>query len=92
MSIGKKLSPVLDEIEQSLWEYEVEFGNKPDYTLNGFRAGIKIFMSVMMDKVWELQQNEKITMDDRIKMVEQLGKDVRKLIKIYTDIDTHELY
>jgi hypothetical protein len=90
--IGKSLSPVLAEIEETLWEFECDMPHKPCYTTEGFRAGIKIFMSVMMDKIWELQQEEKITMDDRMKMVEQCGKDVRALIKVYTNIDIHSLY
>ena len=91
-SIGQKLSPILTEIEDTLWEFEANRGTKPGYPIEGFRAAIKIFMSVLMDKIWELQSDEKITIDDRIKMVEKAGQDVRSLIKTYTDIDTHSLY
>jgi hypothetical protein len=90
--IGKKLSPILVEIEDTLWEFEANRGIKPEYTNEAFRSGIKIFMSVLMDKIWELQENEKITLDDRIKMVEKAGADVRELIKTYTNIDTQDLY
>ena len=90
--IGKKFSPILEEIEATLWEFEHNSGAKPEYTIEGFRAGIKIFMSVLMDKIWELQDGEGIKIDDRIKMVTKAGEDVRKLVKIYTDIDTVELY
>ncbi len=91
--IGKKLSPILNEIENTLWEFEAEeLTSKPNYTKEGFRGATKIFMSVMMDKIWELQEDEKITMEDRINMVTKCGEDVRKLIKTYTNIDTHELY
>ena len=92
MTIGEKLSPVLVEIEDTLWEFEYNVGSKPSYTREGFRAAIKIFMSVMMDKIWELQEGEKIEMEDRIKMVEKLGQDVRRLVKTYVDIDTPDLY
>lgn len=90
--IGKKLSPVLVEIEDTLWEFEANSGTKPEYTIDGFRSAIKIFMSVLMDKVWELQNNEKIPMEQRIEMVTKLGNDVRELVKTYTDIDTVDLY
>lgn len=90
--IGEKLSPVLEEIEDALWEFEYEVQNKPNYTIKGFRAATKIFMSVLMDKIWELQEDEKITMDDRIKMVQKAGEDVRNLIITYTGIDPHDLY
>lgn len=90
--IGKELSPVLVEIEETLWEFEVHSNSQPDYTTEGFRAATKIFMSALMDKIWNLQSNEDMEMEDRIKMVEKVGNDVRNIIKIYTDIDTHELY
>ena len=90
--IGKKISPILSEIEDTLWEYEAAGGTKPEYTIDGFRGAIKIFMSVLMDKIWELQEEEGIPMEDRVKMVEKAGKDVRELVKTYTDIDTHDLY
>jgi hypothetical protein len=90
--IGKQISPILSEIEDTLWEFEANIGAQPQYTIEGFRAGIKIFMSVLMDKMWNLQENETLTMEDRIKMVEKVGQDVRKLVKTFTDIDTHDLY
>ena len=90
--IGEKISPILEEIESALWEFEANSGSKPEYTIEGFRAATKIFMSVLMDKVWELQQDEKIDIKDRESMVIKLGNDVRNLIKTYTDIDTYELY
>ena len=46
--IGKKLSPVLEEMEATLWEYEAFNGAKPNYTLEGFRASTKIFMSALL--------------------------------------------
>lgn len=90
--IGQEISKILSEIECSLWEYEANNGIKPNYTKDGFRAATKIFMSVIMDKMFELQTNEKIPMEYRIKMVKKAGEDVRNLIKTYTDIDTYELY
>jgi len=91
-SIGGELSPILCEIEETLWEFEANNGMKPDFTIEGFRAATKIFMSVLMDKIWELQSDEKIDMQTRLDMAEKAGEDVRKLIKTYTDIDTHSLY
>jgi hypothetical protein len=90
--IGKKISPILNEIEDTLWEFEATQGLKTEYTIEGFRGGCKIFMSVLMDKIWELQEKEGIPMEERIKMVEKVGNEVRQLIKTYTDIDTHDLY
>jgi len=90
--IGEKLSPVLAEIEAALWEFEAEVGIKPEFSDEGFKAGVKIFMSVMMDKLYTLQSKENMPMEDRGNMAMKLGMDIRKLIKTYTDIDTHEMY
>lgn len=89
--IGKKISPILEEIENTLWEFEVS-GVKPEYTDEGFRAGIKIFASVLMDKIWELQEGENTENQDRLNMVQKAGEDIRGLVKTYTNIDCHELY
>ena len=90
--IGQNISPILEEIENAIWAFEENDGQKPEYTKEGFRAAIKIFMSILMDKIWELQQDEKIDMDDRVYVVQKAGEDVRKLVKTYTDIDCHKLY
>lgn len=91
-SIGEKLSPILVEIENTLWEFEAHVGKKPEFTFEGFRAASKIFMSAMMDKIWELQTGENFAMEDRLKMVQKCGEDVRKLIKTYTDLDSLTFY
>lgn len=90
--IGKKLSPVLEEMEATLWEYEAFNGAKPNYTLEGFRASTKIFMSALLDKFFEKQQAEGFSQEDTLKAVEKLGQDVRALVFNATGIDTHLLY
>ena len=90
--IGQKISPILEEIENALWDHEATTGTKTEYSQEGFRAATKIFMSVLMDKIWELQEKEGIAFEDRIKMVEKAGRDVKNIIKTYTDIDTFKLY
>lgn len=96
--IGQKLSPVLQEIEFDILEHEARTrdGNgvhpKPDYTQEGFRAAIKIFISALMDKIWELQSKEDMAFEDKCNMAQKCGEDIRQLVKVYTDIDTHDLY
>lgn len=90
--IGQRISPILEEIETSLWKFEENYGVKPCYTNNGFRAAAKIFMSALMDRMWELQQQEKMDMTDRENMAEKAGEALRALIKTYTNIDSHEFY
>lgn len=92
MTIGEKISPILVEIENTLWEFEFNSGAKPEYTSEGLRAVVKIFASVLMDKMYNLQTEEKIELEDKIKMAEKVGNDIRNIVKIYTNIDTHDLY
>jgi hypothetical protein len=90
--IGKKLSPILSEIESTLIEYELNVAKPPEYTNEGFRAAIKIFLSVMLDKMWKLQEDEGIDIDTRADMAEKLGNEIRNIVRVYTNIDTHSLY
>ena len=90
--IGKKLSPILSEIESALIEYELNINRPPQYTDEGFRASVKIFLSVMLDKMWKLQEDEGIDINTRADMAEKLGNELRNIVRIYTNIDTHNLY
>lgn len=93
MTIGQKLTPILEEIETTLWEYEINFPNTPpEYEEKAIGSACKILMSVCMDKMWTLQENETLDIEDRMNMAQKLGEDIRKLVKTYTNIDTHELY
>jgi len=91
-TIGEKLSPILVEIENTLWEFDANVGIPPKYTTEGFRAAVKIFSSALMDKIWELQGGENMDMEDRGNMAFKAGCATRDLVKTYTDIDTHDLY
>jgi len=90
--IGKKLSPVLSEIESALMEFEINVAKPPQYTDEGFRASIRIFLSAMLDKMWKLQEDEGIDINTRADMAEKLGSEIRNIVRIYTNIDTHSLY
>ena len=90
--IGEKITPILVEIENTLWEFEAYKGSKPEYPIEGFRAAIKIFTSALTDKIFELQEDEAIDLPNRLKMAQKAGEDVRALVKTYTDIDCHDLW
>jgi len=92
MSIGKRISPILQEIEDTLWEFEANGGVEPKFTEDGFKGGVKIFVTVLLDKMWQLQCDENMPIKDRTMMAAKLGDDIRSLIKTYTDIDMHDLY
>jgi len=75
-----------------LWLHEHQEGVPPGYTMDGFRAIVKIFMSAMMDKMYELQVKEDLDLEDKKAMAESCGDELRKLVHTYTGIDTLEMY
>lgn len=90
--IGKEISPILTEVEETLWFYESKIGDKPCYTEDGFRAACKIFISAVMDKMWELQERDDLDIETRQEMSASCGEEFKRLIKVYTDIDTGKFY
>ena len=90
--IGERISYVLEHLEANLWDYEYHKGNPPGFTEAGFRASIKLFMACAMERMYELQKAEGIELQDACAMAEKLGSDVRHLVKVYCDFDTHDFY
>ena len=91
--VGQRLSPVLEEIEDMLWEFELFCpGIRPKYTTEGFRASIKIFASGLLDKMWIYEDKNKVPLKDRKRCAEKAGQDIRKIVKKYTGIDNYDLY
>jgi len=91
--IGTELSPMLIEIEDLIWDFEYDNPKEQGkYSKEGFRGAIKIFMSALLDKMWDFQEENKISQEDRIKKAEEAGQIVRLFIKSYTGIDSIDLY
>lgn len=92
-TIGEWFAPMLEQMEDTLWSYELYApSTPPKYSNDSLRAIVKLFMSAMMDRIWELQENEEMDFEDRLAMVNKCGQEVRSLVKVYTNIDTHKLY
>lgn len=64
--------------------------SKPDYSNRDFMNTIIIFQTALMDKMWDVQDFDKMSMEEREKMAIQCGLDLRKLIYTYTGLDTHK--
>ena len=92
-TVGEELSLILDEIEQTLWEFEA---NRPGEMIGfgkiGFRASIKIFMCALMEEMWKEQERLTIPQETRAEAAKYFGEEVRKIVKQATNIDTHSLY
>jgi len=89
-TLGEKLSPILEEIEITLWEKDAKDPGLYGFTPPGRRAGIKIFSAILADMMWEKQKDDPLKWKKLTSGL--LGDDIRALIKKYTDIDTKDLY
>lgn len=64
--------------------------NKPNYTNRDFMNCLIIFQTALMDKMYDNQEYDKMSIEDRSNMATQCGLDLRNLIHIYTGLDTHK--
>ena len=83
----------LEEIANDLLTQNAEAKgneNKPNYTNRQFMNAVIIFQTALMDKMYDNQDYDKMDIDNRYKMAESCGLDLRKLIHTYTGLDTHK--
>lgn len=86
-SFGKIMSPILLDVELAIADYTTQVGKKPNYDKHALRSATNIFISTLMDRVWELQEKEEMDLEIRNKMAKKCGEEVKKIVKVYTDID-----
>lgn len=65
--------------------------NKPNYTNRDFMNCLIIFQTAMMDKMYDNQEYDKMSIENRINMATKCGLDLRKLIHTYTRLDTNNI-
>jgi len=83
-----KYEQILKEIASGMLE-TAEI--KPNFSDDALLDATLIFQTVLFDKVHDLQTDEKMKIKYGLEMAESLGNELRKLIKTYTNLDTHEL-
>lgn len=64
--------------------------NKPNYSNRDFLNTLIIFQTALMDKMYDIQEHDGMGVEERIKMATRCGEDLRKLIHVYTGLDTHK--
>lgn len=89
--IGKKLTPILIELENTIIEFDVK-QIKPNYEPGALRAASKIFYHVLLDSMYNMQNRESMSLEDRCNMATAAGNDLHNLIKTYTGEDSFEFY
>ena len=62
--------------------------NKPNYSNRDFMNAVIIFQTALMDKMYDNQNG--MSLDERIEMAERCGLDLRELIHTYTGLDLHK--
>ena len=62
---------------------------KPNYSNRDFMNAVIIFQAALMDKMYDVQDSDRMCIEDRCKMAESCGIELRKLIHTYTGLDTH---
>jgi len=80
--------PILKEIASGLLERSEI---KPNFSNDSLLDATLIFQTVLFDKVHDLQVDENMKLKYGLEMAESLGNELRKIIKIYTGLDTHDL-
>lgn len=65
--------------------------NKPNYTNRDFMNCLIIFQNALMDKMYDNQEYDKMSIENRINMTTKCGLDLRKLIHTYTGLDTNNI-
>lgn len=90
--IGKQLSPILLEIEAAIIDFDCHVKTKPNYTEDALRATGKILISVFMDKMWEMQEQDNMSQEYRLEMAQKCGEDLRQMFKTYCNVDSHDFY
>lgn len=92
-TLGQKLSPILQEIEEALWCKEANMPNVPhDFDDNAFRASCKIFMAAMLDYSHKEMMRKNYTQKEMEDRAEALGVRLRHLVFEFTGINTLEFY
>ena len=71
-------------------ETEVE-GNKKNFSTEDLRSSANIFINIVADLMWQLQEKEKMSSDERLMMAKFAGAEIKKFIRIYTGLNTEEL-
>jgi len=88
----KKMADILESIEDTMLERAVQAQFVDVFPKSALRSSLMIFNTVLMSEMWTVMQEDDMPLDDRIKMVEKAGADMKKLVHTYTNIDTFKLY
>ena len=64
---------------------------KPNYSNRDFINAVIIFQSALMDKMYDNQDYDKMSVEQRYIMAETCGNQLRKFIHTFTGLDMHQI-
>jgi hypothetical protein len=79
-----------DFLEQNC-EIDPNENPKPNYSNRDFMNAVIIFQTALMDKMFDNMDFDKMKLEERLKMAQSSGEELRKLIHTYTGLDTHKI-
>lgn len=87
---GEQITPILNEISDSLWEIDAREVQEPyKYGPRALNSASKIMMSVCMDRLWANWEKEDISIEKRLELVADFGTEFRELIQKHLGVDMH---
>ena len=89
---AKYIQKQIIELGDRILMFNVQEGVKPNYIGEVLPLASVIFMSALMDSMYDLQDRECMSMEDREAMAQKCGEELRKLIKTYTNLDAHGFF
>ena len=92
LKLGREISPILNNIEEILWETEAAELGLPEFTNEGFRSATKIFMAALMEQIYKKARKEKTDQKSIELVAEMTGKEIRKIILSTTGINPPDWY
>lgn len=88
---GEKFHPILQELHDAFWEADLQ--ERPYHFPNdSLKCATKIFITLMMDELWKRIEKSEIDIEIGKRMAQDLGEEIRGLVKKWTFKDSHKFY
>ena len=81
-------SQVLEAITN---DYLNQVGEKPNFSNRDFFNAVLIFQTALMDKLYDMQTFDEMTQEQKVKMAEKCGEELRLFIYTFTGLDMHQI-
>lgn len=84
----KELIELVKIMTKQFSEISLRIEVKPNFSDDDFMYATQVFMWILTDKMYDLQTEQNMDINDRILMSDSAGKELKKLIHTFTGIDT----